>query len=75
MPIRVTACGYLWHVNRTEAREREWAQGTALQCTGYVKRLRIKLCHSTGICAMWVGGSLTKCLHNKLCIDGVHLIA
>ena len=34
--------------NRTEAREREWAEGTVSSLPGTLN-VRIKLCHSTGI--------------------------
>ena len=40
----VRVCGR----NRTEAREREWAEGTVSSLPGTLN-VRIKLCHSTGI--------------------------
>ena len=40
----VRVCGR----NRTEAREREWAEGTVSHLTGTLN-VRIKFCHSTGI--------------------------
>ena len=40
----VRVCGR----NRTEAREREWAEGTVSSLPGTLN-VRIKFCHSTGI--------------------------
>ena len=43
-PSGVRVCGR----NRTEAKEREWAEGTVSSLPGTLN-VRIKLCHSTGI--------------------------
>ena len=56
----VRVCGR----NRTEAREREWAEGTVSSLPGTLN-VRVKLCHSTGIAR---SGGGVRASTNTLCL-------
>ena len=63
-PVRAaTLCPYTYNGvrvcgrNCTEAREREWAEGTVSSLPGTLN-VRIKFCHSSGNCAIGVVGSV-----------------
>ena len=60
----VRVCGR----NRTEAREREWAEGTVSSLSGTLN-VRIKFCYSTGIARSGGGvrASLAKALIPRIC--------